>query len=74
MFWPDWWNVSVPSGNPNRVFPGDTVCHNGGRTVTVLPGDTLSGIGARLGISWTQLTGYRSGNPSLIYPGEVLYY
>lgn len=37
-------------------------------------GDYLSGIAARLGISWTQLTGYRSGNPSLIYPGEVLYY
>ena len=82
MFWPDWWNVSVPSGNPNRVFPGDTVCHNGGaasagnggRTVTVRPGDTLSGIGARLGINWTQLTGYRSGNPSLIYPGEILHY
>lgn len=82
MFWPDWWNVTVPSGNPSLVFPGDTVCHsggaasagNGGRTVTVRSGDTLSGIAARLGINWTQLTGYRSGNPSLIYPGEVLYY
>lgn len=82
MFWPDWWNVSVPSGNPSLVFPGDTVCHNGGvssagnggRTVTVRPGDTLSGIAARLGINWTQLTGYRSGNPDLIYPGEVLHY
>ena len=81
MFWPDWWNVSVPSGNPNRVFPGDTVCHNGGttanggsRTYVVQSGDYLSGIAQRLGINWTQLTGYRSGNPSLIYPGEVLYY
>ena len=83
MFWSDWWNVTVPSGDPNRVYPGDTVCHNGGaatntgsggRAYTVRSGDTLSGIAARLGISWTQLTGYGSGDPNLIYPGEVLYY
>ena len=29
---------------------------------------------ARLGIGYTQLTGYRSGNPNVIYPGEVLHY
>lgn len=84
MFWSDWWNVSVPSGNPSLVYPGDTVCHNGGssqaasggasHTVTVRSGDTLWGISQRLGINWTQLTGYSSGNPSLIYPGEVLHY
>lgn len=82
MFWPDWWNVSVPSGNPSIVYPGDTVCHNGstqassntGRTYVVQSGDYLYSIAQRLGISWTQLTGYKSGNPSLIYPGEVLYY
>ena len=75
QFWSDWWNVTVPSGDPNRMHPGDVVCHNGGsRTYVVQSGDYLSGIAARLGISWTQLTGYRSGNPSLIYPGEVLYY
>lgn len=73
--------TTVPSGDPNRVYPGDVVCHNGGttanggsRTYVVQSGDYLSGIAQRLGISWTQLTGYRSGNPSLIYPGEVLYY
>lgn len=74
--------MTVPSGDPNRVYPGDVVCHNGGgasanggsRTYVVQSGDYLSGIASRLGISWTQLTGYRSGNPSLIYPGEVLYY
>lgn len=83
MFWTDWWNVSVPSGNPSVVYPGDTVCHNGSaqptagtcdRTYIVRSGDCLSAIAARLGISWTQLTGYGSGNPSLIYPGEVLHY
>lgn len=42
------------------------------RTYTVQSGDTLSGIAAKLGISMSQISGYRSGNPNLIYPGEVL--
>ena len=80
MFWADWWNVSVPSGNPSVVYPGDTVCHNGGgaattsRTYVVRAGDTLSGIAAYLGVSMYNITGYSSGNMNLIYPGEVLYY
>lgn len=81
MFWADWWNVSVPSGNPSLVYPGDTVCHNGGgtttttsRTYVVQSGDTLSGIAAWLGVSVYNITGYSSGNMNLIYPGEVLYY
>lgn len=40
--------------------------------VTVLSGDTLSSIAARNGGSWDQYTGYRSGNPALIYPGETV--
>lgn len=81
MFWPDWWNVSVPSGNPSVVYPGDKVCHNGGdntgtvsRTYVVQAGDTLSSIAAYLGISIYGITGYSSGNMNLIYPGEVLHY
>lgn len=80
MFWADWWNVSVPSGNPSIVYPGDTVCHNGGgnattsRTYVVQAGDTLSGIAAYLGVSMYNITGYSSGNMNLIYPSEVLYY
>lgn len=81
MFWADWWNVTVPSGNPSVVYPGDTVCHNGGggsatasRTYTVQSGDTLSDIAAWLGVSMYSITGYSSGNMNLIYPGEVLYY
>lgn len=80
MFWADWWNVSVPSGNPSVVYPGDRVCHNGGgaaatsRTYVVQAGDTLSGIAAWLGVSMYNITGYGSGNMNLIYPGEVLYY
>lgn len=80
MFWADWWNVTVPSGNPSVVYPGDTVCHNGGsaatasRTYVVQAGDILSGIAAYLGVSMYNITGYSSGNMNLIYPGEVLYY
>lgn len=81
MFWPDWWNVSVPSGNPSVVYPGDKVCHNGGdntgtvsHTYVVQAGDTLSSIAAYLGVSIYGITGYSSGNMNLIYPGEVLYY
>ena len=81
MFWPDWWNVSVPSGNPSIVYPGDKICHNGGsntatasRTYVVQSGDTLSGIAAWLGVSMYNITGYGSGNINLIYPGETLYY
>lgn len=80
MFWADWWNVTVPSGNPSVVYPGDMVCHNGGgnatasRTYVVQAGDTLSGIAAWLGVNMYNITGYGSGNMNLIYPGEVLYY
>lgn len=38
----------------------------------VKAGDNLSTIGARLGVDWRQMSGYRSGNPSLIYPGETI--
>ena len=43
-----------------------------GRTYTVQAGDTLGGIAAKLGVSTSAISGYRSGNPNLIYPGEVL--
>lgn len=81
MFWPDWWNVTVPSGNPSIVYPGDKICHNSGNntatashTYVVQSGDTLSGIAAWLGVSMYNITGYSSGNINLIYPGETLYY
>ena len=44
----------------------------GNQTYVVQPGDTLSTIGARFGVPWQSITGFRSGNPNLIYPGEVL--
>src|SRR3990167_4771889 len=39
---------------------------------TVKSGDSLSAIAAKFGVNYKDITGYRSGNPSLIYPGEVL--
>lgn len=80
MFWADWWNVTVPSGNPSIVYPGDKVCHKSditataSRTYVVRSGDTLSGIATRLGVNMYNITGYSSGNRNLIYPGEVLRY
>lgn len=37
---------------------------------TVKPGDNLSTIGKKEGIDYKQITGYKSGNPNLIYPNE----
>ena len=42
------------------------------QTYTVKSGDTLSGIGKQFGVPYKQITGFKSGNPNLIYPGEVL--
>lgn len=45
------------------------------RCVVVSSGDTLSGIAARTGLNpWTAWTGYASGNPGVIYPGETVCY
>jgi len=77
-YWTDWWNVSVPSGNPSLIYPGQTICHKSAaasgsvRTYTVRAGDTLSGIAARYGTAVANISGYRSGDPNIIYPGEVV--
>lgn len=45
------------------------------RCVVVSSGDTLSGIAVRTGLNpWTAWTGYSSGNPGVIYPGEMVCY
>lgn len=41
-------------------------------TYTVKPGDNLSTIAQRYGVGVNQITGYKSGNPNMIQPGEVL--
>lgn len=62
----------LPSNKPaNKPAPAPTKPN--GRTYTVQAGDTLSGIAAKLGVPTSAITGYRSGNPNLIYPGEVLH-
>lgn len=73
-YWADWWNVTVPSGNPSLIYPGQTICHKGAsmRSYTVRAGDTLSGIAARYGTTVSRIGGYRSGDPNVIYPGEVV--
>lgn len=40
--------------------------------VTVKSGDTLSQIALDYGVSVSDISGYSSGNPNLIFPGEVL--
>lgn len=76
--WTEW--TGYASGDPNRIYPGETVCRGnttattGGGSYTVRSGDTLSGIAVRFGVNMNTIRGYRSGNPNLIYPGEVLYW
>jgi len=42
------------------------------QTYTVKSGDTLSGIASKYGVDTKSITGFKSGNPNLIYPNEVL--
>ena len=85
VFGSRWPSIAALNGlvSPYTIYPGQVLKTDGGatasasggsRTVTVRSGDTLSGIAQRLGVSMSQITGYRSGDPSLIYPGEVLHY
>ena len=39
---------------------------------TVQEGDTLNDIASKFGVGIDRLSGYRSGNPDLIYPGETI--
>lgn len=55
--------VPAPAPRP-QPQPCSSTC------VTVRRGDSLSSIAARYGGSWRDWHGYRSGNPSRIYPGE----
>lgn len=74
----DAWN-RYATGGANAVPPPHAPTHapapapaQSGTTYTVQPGDTLSAIAARFGVSVDDISGYRSGDPNLIFPGEVL--
>ena len=56
----------APGASAVSITPGSVSTH------TVKEGDTLSEIAQRYGVPISQITGYRSGNPNLIFPGEVL--
>ena len=63
------WQFAEPAPTPANIQQAGSQV---GQTYTVKSGDTLSKIAQRLGVSVGQISGYRSGNPNLIYPGENL--
>ena len=75
---------SVPSGNINRIWPGQTVVYRGNATPSantstgtriqvVRSGETLSGIFGASG--WQRVAQLNNlANPNLIYPGQQLRY
>lgn len=82
-------NRGIIGSNPNVIKAGQVLSISGGsapavpspappggRTVTVQPGDTLSGIASQLGIDWRDLYSANAGligpNPDLIMAGQVL--
>lgn len=75
-----WQAIQQANGikNANLIYPGQKLVIPAGtaptpRTYTVVSGDTLSGIGARYGVSWQaiqQANGIK--NADLIYPGQKL--
>ena len=66
----DTWNRYATGGGGAHAMP--VPAQPAGTAYTVQPGDTLSGIAARFGVPVSAVSGYRSGDPNLIYPGEVL--
>lgn len=73
-----WQHLQAINGlrDANLIFPGQVLKVTGEvqtRTYTVVPGDSLSAIGGRFGVSWQAIQAANGiGNPNLIYPGQVL--
>ena len=75
-----WQSIASANGihSPYTIYPGQVLIISGGSTApgqsyTVRSGDTLSGIAARYGTTYTRLAQINGiSNPDLIYPGQVL--
>lgn len=57
----------TPSPAPVATAPTPTAL-----TYTVKSGDNIGAIARQYGVNIADISGYRSGNPNLVYPGEVL--
>lgn len=66
---------SAPKPRPNPTPKArPTAPSRGARTVTVRPGDTLSAIARRYGVTWQAIANANKGridNPNKIYPGQT---
>lgn len=75
-----WQSIASSNGihSPYIIYPGQVLTISGGRTssgqsYTVRSGDTLSGIAAQYGTTYTHLAQINGiSNPDLIYPGQTL--
>ena len=75
-----WQSIASANGihTPYTIYPGQVLTIPGGNTAsslsyTVRSGDTLSGIAAQYGTSYTRLAQINGiSNPDLIYPGQIL--
>jgi len=65
---------STPVVSPvaSAVYSPATVSQPTTQTYVVKSGDNLSKIAQQYGVNVSDITGYRSGNPNLIYAGETL--
>jgi LysM repeat protein len=64
-------NPSLPNP-PSPVQTGTSPTTSSDVPYVVQSGDTLGAIAQRFGVAISNITGYRSGNPNLIFPGETL--
>lgn len=81
----NWQSIASANGisSPYTIYPGQVLAIPGGSTTstststsstyTVVSGDTLSGIGQKLGVSWKDIASANGiSSPYTIYPGQKL--